>query len=218
MPLACQLSTSQNGRLHHHHPRDVRAHVSGTSEQGRRRSPPHHRQSKVVRLGSFLVACCLIIFSLLGWRDHTGDGAATAGTYYFSGGRLAIISCIFELILANTCPETLSGVFGGYCLSVRATLTPSFAAFLTYEPDRADPPAGVTAPPFLSGMAFCNLMVTICTIYCTGCPLRVNTLFCAALFFRFLTFILTFASYWTVTEAGKQMIGDVDFAERLRRR
>lgn len=68
-------------------------------------------------LGGFLVAYCPIIFSLLGWRGYTGNGAATVGTYYFSGGLLAIISCIFELILGNTFPATFFGVFGGYFLS-----------------------------------------------------------------------------------------------------
>ncbi|CAK1368043.1 Protein alcS [Cercospora beticola] len=158
-------------------------------------------------LGGFLVAYCPIIFSLLGWRGYTGNGAATVGTYYFSGGLLAIIACIFELILGNTFPATFFGVFGGYFLSFGATLTPSFAAFLAYAPDPTNPASGAEAPPFLSGLAFWNLMMAIFTIYCTICALRVNILFCAAFFFLFLTFILISASYWTVTEAGKQMIG-----------
>lgn len=103
-------------------------------------------------LGGFLIAYCPIIFSLLGWRGFTGNGAATVGTYYFSGGLLAIISCIFELILGNTFPAVFFGVFGGYFLSFGATLTPSFGAFLAYSPDPSNPAAGIETPGFLSGL------------------------------------------------------------------
>lgn len=103
-------------------------------------------------LGGFLIAYCPIIFSLLGWRGFTGNGAATVGTYYFSGGLLAIISCIFELILGNTFPAVFFGVFGGYFLSFGATLTPSFGAFLAYSPDPTMPAEGIETPGFLSGL------------------------------------------------------------------
>ncbi|KAF7191000.1 Protein alcS [Pseudocercospora fuligena] len=160
-----------------------------------------------IGLGGFLIAYCPIIFSLLGWRGYTGNGAATVGTYYFSGGLLAIIAMILEFILGNTFPAVFFGVYGGYFLSYGATITPGFAAYLAYAPDPSDPSGGLEAPAFLSGLAFWNLMMGIFTIYCTICALRVNLLFTLAFFFLALTFILVAASYWCVTEAGKMVVG-----------
>ncbi|KXS95596.1 hypothetical protein AC578_10108 [Pseudocercospora eumusae] len=127
-----------------------------------------------IGLGGFLIAYCPIIFSLLGWRGYTGNGAATVGTYYFSGGLLAIIAMILEFILGNTFPAVFFGVYGGYFLSYGATITPSFAAYLAYAPDPSDPSGGLEAPAFLSGLAFWNLMMGIFTIYCTICRRFLN--------------------------------------------
>ena len=45
-------------------------------------------------------------------------------------------------------------------------------------------------------------MMSIFTIYCTICALRVNILFTLAFFFLALTFILISASYWVIAESG----------------
>ena len=104
-----------------------------------------------IGLGGFLIAYCPIIFSLLGWRGYgPGRGAATVGTYYFSGGMLAIFAMIFEFLLGNSFPATFFGVFGAYFFSYGATLTPSFDAYLAYDP--SNPTKAAVAPPFLAGL------------------------------------------------------------------
>lgn len=105
-----------------------------------------------VGLGGFLMAFAPLTFALLGWRGYEGalPGAATVGTYYFSGGILAWLAMIFELILGNTFPATFLGVFGGFFLSYGATITPAFAAYLSYNP--SSPMEAVAAPGFLSGL------------------------------------------------------------------
>lgn len=93
-----------------------------------------------VGLGGFLIAYCPLIFSILGFRDYGGNGAATVGTYFFSGGLLAILTCIMEFILGNTFPAVFFGVFGGYFLSFGATLLPSFNAYIAYaDPTSTNP-------------------------------------------------------------------------------
>lgn len=110
-----------------------------------------------------MIAYCPIIFSILGWRGYTHNGAATVGTYFFSGGLLAIIAMILEFILGNTFPATFFGVYGAYFLSYGATLVPEFNAYLAYNP--TNPAEAVTAPPFLSGLGkLCyNVDVTAAT-------------------------------------------------------
>lgn len=103
-------------------------------------------------LGGFLIAYCPIIFSILGWRGYTGLGAATVGATYFSGGLIAIISCIFELILGNTFPATFFGVFGAYFLAYGATFTPSFNAIAAYASSDPVTHTGADSPAFNSGL------------------------------------------------------------------
>lgn len=105
-----------------------------------------------VGLGGFLIAYCPVIFSILELRGYTGLGAATIGTYYFSGGLIAIIACIFELILGNTFPATFFGVFGAYFLSYGATFTPSFNAFGAYASEDPVTGTGQAAPAFQAGL------------------------------------------------------------------
>uniref|UniRef100_A0A2D3UVC2 Related to Y.lipolytica GPR1 protein and Fun34p n=1 Tax=Ramularia collo-cygni TaxID=112498 RepID=A0A2D3UVC2_9PEZI len=165
-----------------------------------------------IGLGGFLIAYCPIIFSILGFRDFTGNGAATIGTCWFSGGLLAILACIMEFILGNTFPAVFFGVFGSYFLAYGATLTPSFNAFGAYaDPTAANPNLAAAeatmAPGFLSGLAFWNLMMAIFSFYCTVCALRINVLFVAAFFLLSITFILISSSYWVVVQPGMQEAG-----------
>ena len=106
-----------------------------------------------IGLGGFLMAFAPLTFALLGWRDYTGPnlpGSATVGTYYFSGGVLALIAMIMEWVLGNTFPATFLGVFGAFFLSYGATITPAFAAYQSYNP--ANPAEGIGAPGFLAGL------------------------------------------------------------------
>lgn len=105
-----------------------------------------------IGLGGFLIAYSPLIFSILEWRGYTGLGAATIGTYYFSGGLIAIIACIFEFILGNTFPATFFGVFGAYFLSYGATFTPYFNAYTAYASDDSVMHTGIYAPSFQSGL------------------------------------------------------------------
>lgn len=105
-----------------------------------------------IGLGGFLIGYCPIIFSILGFRGFTGNGAATVGTYFFSGGMLAILACIMEWIIGNTFPAVFFGVFGGYFLSFGATLVPSFNAYGAYATDPSNLETGKAAPGFLSGI------------------------------------------------------------------
>lgn len=50
-------------------------------------------------------------------------------------------------------------------------------------------------------------MMTIFTLYCTICALRVNALFCAAFFFLMLTFMLIAAAEWVSIEPGMMATG-----------
>lgn len=77
-------------------------------------------------------------------------GAATVGTYFFSGGLLAVLACIMEWILGNSFPSVFFGVYGGYFLAYGATIVPEFGAYLAYNP--SNPEAGMMAPGFLSGL------------------------------------------------------------------
>lgn len=106
-----------------------------------------------IGLGGFLIAYCPIIFSILGWRGFTNNGEATVGTQFFSGGLLAIISCILEFILGNTFPATFFGVFGGYFLAFGANIVPAFNAYAGYSSDpMAMPSAGLESPGYNSGL------------------------------------------------------------------
>ncbi|KAK4499808.1 hypothetical protein PRZ48_007994 [Zasmidium cellare] len=155
-----------------------------------------------IGLGGFLIAYCPLIFSILEWRGYVGLGAATVGTYYFSGGLIAIIACIFEFILGNTFPATFFGVFGGYFLSYGATFTPYFNAYGAYAAEDPITHTGQMAPPFQAGLGFWNLMMAIFTLYCTICALRTNVMFCAAFFFLMITFILVASAEWVAIEPG----------------
>lgn len=161
-----------------------------------------------IGLGGFLIAYCPIIFSILGWRGYTNQGEATVGTYFFSGGLLAIISCILEFILGNTFPATFFGVFGGYFLAFGANIVPAFNAYAGYSSDPINmPQEGLTSPNYNSGLAFWNLMMAIFTLYCCICALRTNLIFFLAFFFLFLTFVLVASAQWVTFEAGKMATG-----------
>lgn len=106
-----------------------------------------------IGLGGFLIAYCPLIFSILGWRGYTNNGAATVGTYYFSGGLLAILACIMEFILGNSFPAVFFGVFGAYFISYGTTITPYFGAYAAYSSDPTGAPQeGVLSPAFNSGL------------------------------------------------------------------
>lgn len=112
-----------------------------------------------IGLGGFLIAYCPLIFSILEWRGYTGLGAATIGTYYFSGGLIAIIACIFEFLLGNTFPATFFGVFGGYFLSYGATFTPYFNAYGAYASQDPVTHTGEMAPAFQTGLGESNRLL-----------------------------------------------------------
>ncbi|CAK4015529.1 related to GPR1 and Fun34p [Lecanosticta acicola] len=161
-----------------------------------------------IGLGGFLIAYCPIIFSILGWRGFTNKGEATVGTYFFSGGLLAIISCILEFILGNTFPATFFGVFGAYFLAYGANIVPSFNAYAGYSPNpTGNPAAGENSPEYNSGLAFWNLMMAIFTFYCMICALRINLIFFLTFFFLMLTFIFVSAAQWVIFEPGMTAVG-----------
>ncbi|OAL35891.1 hypothetical protein AYO20_04797 [Fonsecaea nubica] len=97
-------------------------------------------------LVGFLLCITALSNVLMGWRGAGGLGAAEVGAYYFFGGLLMIIGCVFELILGNTFACVVFASFGAFWLTFAATLTPFYNASIAYQPD--DPATAASNPVF----------------------------------------------------------------------
>lgn len=123
----------------------------------------------------------------MGWRGSGGQGIPTVGTYYFFGGLLAVLACVGEWVLGNSFPSTFFGVYGGFFLYYGATLTPYF---------NASGDGGSMGPIFLSSNAFVALFMSLFSLYCTICALRVNVLFVIAFGLLTPAFSIFAAAEW----------------------
>ncbi|EME39679.1 hypothetical protein DOTSEDRAFT_139228, partial [Dothistroma septosporum NZE10] len=104
-------------------------------------------------LGGFLIAHYPTIFSIPGSTGFDHGGAATVGTYFSSGGMLAIIASVMEWIIeVHAILQVFFGVFGEYFLSFSATISPSSDAYAAYASDASGPATNFTSPGFLSGI------------------------------------------------------------------
>ncbi|KIX95968.1 uncharacterized protein Z520_08223 [Fonsecaea multimorphosa CBS 102226] len=126
-------------------------------------------------LVGFLLCVTPLSNVLMGWRGAGGLGAAEVGAYYFFGGLLMVIGCVFELILGNTFPCVVFASFGAFWLTFAATLTPFYNASIAYQPN--DPASSSSNPVFTATFGYFHLyMGLLCLVYLI-CSLRTNIIF-----------------------------------------
>ncbi|KAL1979774.1 hypothetical protein VTN96DRAFT_5202 [Rasamsonia emersonii] len=154
-------------------------------------------------LAGFLLSLSPLSAELLGWRGAGGDGAATIGVFYFTGGLLLTIAAVLEFILGNTFIFVVFGTYGGFFLSLAGTLTPSNGAAAAYEP--SDP----TNPGFHASFAFYFLFIGILTFFFFLASLRTNVAFVTILFTLTIGFEALAGAYWQLAN------GNVQLAHRL---
>ncbi|RDW62475.1 hypothetical protein BP6252_11908 [Coleophoma cylindrospora] len=157
---------------------------------------------------------------LMGWGGSGGSGAASIGTYFFTGGLLMVIAGIFEFILGNTFPFVVSCGFGlsstqqasfvsvkrltiwyfslgGFWFTMGATLSPGFGAYAHYSSDQTQPLLGLSSPGFLASFAFYYMCMGIFCVICTVCSFRTNVANFIIFLFLTIQYILLASSYWT---------------------
>ncbi|KAF4592320.1 hypothetical protein GQ602_002619 [Ophiocordyceps camponoti-floridani] len=145
----------------------------------------------LIALAGFLLSLSPLACSLMGWRQTSGLGAATIGTFFFQGGVMMIIGCVLEWVLGNSFFAVVFATYGGFWLSYAATLNPSFAAFSSYAGPNAQSPAeGLSSPGFLSSLAFWLLFMGLITFIFFVCSMGMSFVFMILFLSLCITFLL----------------------------
>ncbi|PHH75318.1 hypothetical protein CDD80_2474 [Ophiocordyceps camponoti-rufipedis] len=146
-----------------------------------------HKMMKMEMRKNF--GCATLIF--MGWRQTSGLGAATIGTFFFQGGVMMIIGSVLEWVLGNSFFAVVFATYGGFWLSYAATLNPSFAAFSSYAGPTAHSPAeGLATPGFLSSLAFWLLFMGLITFIFFLCSMFMSFVFMILFLSLCITFLL----------------------------
>ena len=109
-----------------------------------------------IALVGVLLTASPLSCELMGLRGAGGGGAATTGAYYFIGGFLMSLGGILEFFLANTFSFVVFCSFGGFWLTLGATLTPAFNAYGAYSPDPTNPSLGLESAGFHASFGKCQ--------------------------------------------------------------
>ncbi|KAG7137852.1 Protein alcS like protein [Verticillium longisporum] len=166
-----------------------------------------------IALAGFFISLLPLSCDLMGWRGAGGNGAASIGAYFFSGGLLMFLGGLLEWILGNTLPSVIFLTFSAFWLSFAATLVPDFNAYAAYAPaDATSVAEGLQTRGFNASFGFFMLaMLLLCLVYLV-CSLGTNVAF----FIIFLTLVLGFGlltgAYWAL---AADYAGNAAFASKL---
>ncbi|KAI9678340.1 MAG: hypothetical protein M1817_006286 [Caeruleum heppii] len=160
----------------------------------------------------YLLSLSPLACDLMGWRGAGGDGAASIGAYYFIGGVLMLLSGVLEFLLGNTFPFVVFCSFGGFFLSLGATMTPFFHAYGAYSADAANPAAGLQTEGYQASFGFYMLfMAVLCLIYLV-CALRTNIVFVLIFLGLFMTFAFLTGTHWELAQQSTVAAGRLTVA------
>ncbi|CAH0023759.1 unnamed protein product [Clonostachys rhizophaga] len=152
-----------------------------------------------IALGGFLLCTTPLSMILLEWQGAGGiAGAANVGSYFFLGGLLLVLGGIGEWIIGNTFPSTVFCTFGGFWLTMGATICPGYGAYAIYSPS-GSPSEGLTEPQFFATFSFFLIGMTIlCAVY-TIASIRTNIVLFSILLLLVPCFACLSASFFAVS-------------------
>ncbi|KAF8535594.1 GPR1/FUN34/yaaH family-domain-containing protein, partial [Trichophaea hybrida] len=142
---------------------------------------------------------------LMGWRGADGSGAANNGVNFFCGGVLMLLGGFLEFFLGNTFAFVVFCSYGGFFLSVGATLAPGFGALGDFENT-----AGSLNAQFYNTFAFFHLFVGLLSLVFLICSIRTNIVFVAVFLAYSIAFPLLAAADWQQGE------GNMELSHRLK--
>ncbi|KLU85893.1 hypothetical protein MAPG_04913 [Magnaporthiopsis poae ATCC 64411] len=116
-------------------------------------------------------------FTLMGVGGAGGPPSAGIGTFYFFGGMLQLFAGLMEWFLGSTFPSVVFTAYGSFFLMFGAILTPGFAAYAPYAPERGHAALGLESKNFNANLAFIFLWMTVLTVLFLVCSLRTNAVF-----------------------------------------
>jgi succinate-acetate transporter protein len=131
----------------------------------------------------------------MGWRGSGGLGAATIGTFYWTGGFLMAVGGVLEFFLGNTFSCVVFLSFSGFWFVYATTLTPSYSAIAAYK----DP------LQFYNSFAFFLVfMGLLCVIYLI-CALRTNIVFLVIFLTLIIAFGLLAGAFWQLGQGDQHV-------------
>ncbi|KAI5817091.1 GPR1/FUN34/yaaH family-domain-containing protein [Pyronema omphalodes] len=139
-----------------------------------------------------LVLCLTpLAAQLMGWRGADGSGSANNGAHFFCGGVLLLLGGILEFFLGNTFAFVVFGSYGGFFLSLGATLTPGFGVLAPYTTE-----SGALNHAFYNSFGFFYLFTGLLSVVFLICSLRTNIVFVGIFLAYSIAFPLLAASDW----------------------
>lgn len=112
--------------------------------------------------------------------------------YVYFAGLLLILGAIGEFLLSNTFPCVVFATFGGFWLSLAATLTSFFNAIAAYNVPNSTAPQ----PDYYISFAFLSLFMTVINVVYLICASRPNVAFVVIFLAMFFTVAFLTASYF----------------------
>jgi len=142
-------------------------------------------------LGGLILCLSPLSCQLMEWRGAESTGIANIGPNFFCGGLLLLIGGMLEFFRGNTFAFVVFGTYGGFFLSLGATLVPGFGIVTHFA--NAE---GQLKPQFYDTYAFFYLFTGMLSMVFLICSLRTNVVFVAVFLGYSVAFPLLAASDW----------------------